>query len=87
MEELDKITILTIHGSRIPIDIKYEGLLDFEEGEIISLHNIRGIRWKYRVRKPVGTLHHELIGYPKSSDCLVRNYDLEPIETIHLNND
>ena len=71
--ELDKQTILTIHDIP-PREFFYKELLDFDDGEVIYLHDIEGISGKYHVKRR----KHELISFPHSPDCLSRNYDLFP---------
>ncbi len=81
--ELDKKTVLTIYDNRgLSIQsIEYIGeLLDFDNGESISLHNVRGISGEYVITKRDACPHQEIIGFPYSSECLSRNYDLFPAE-------
>lgn len=78
-KSLDKQTTLTIHDTLYPGILHYEGLLDFDDGEIICLHDIKEIDRRYNVKRGE-PFFHELISFPHSPDCLSRNYDLFPVK-------
>ena len=78
-KSLDKKTVLTIRDTSYPHRLYYNELLDFDDGEIICLHDNKGISRRYNVKrgKPI---FHEFTSFPQSPDCLSRNYDLFPAE-------